>query len=1092
MEDKQKNGSSSPREEKPREEKLREEKPQGEKSQEEKEETAAQRLRRILSSSRKREQEIESLNAIEKRSEREKSIQAHLPAESTGSEKENLPEGEEDAQSRFPEIPEREVNKDDTAQIPVHKTEEISGQEESALSEEKKDFFQRLREKISNLSGAGKPPRGNGGSSFLNRFKGKPLSCLGAGLLGFLFLCIVVGIIALSFIIFQYFSIAAGLPSVDDLRQYASQFETTRIYDRNGNLIYEILDPDAGRRTYTALEDVSPYLIAATIATEDKDFYTNPGFDPWGIIRAFWQNYTSGEVVSGASTITQQLARTLLLSPEERSQITTQRKAREIVLAAEITRKYSKDEILELYLNEIYYGNLAYGIEAAAETYFNTSAGQLDLAQASFLAGLPQSPAVYDIFTNRDAALSRHVDVLNLMYQLSTERSCIPVNQINVPICVTLNEAVTAAQDIEVFAFEQRLVNMPYPHWVNYIRAELESQFDPQTIYRSGFKVYTTLDPDFQDYAQASLKDQVDALVDNAASDGALVAIRPSSGEILAMIGSADFYNEEISGQVNMAVAPRQPGSSIKPLTYTAAFEKGWTPSTLIWDVPSEFPPSGDPDDTRDPYEPVNYDSKFHGPVLARTALGSSYNVPAVKTLNFVGIYDDPDTPEEDGLIAFARRMGITTLTRDDYGLSLTLGGGDVSLLELTGAYAIFANAGRQAGPYAIERIEDHSGEIVYQHESEQTEQVILDDHAYLISDILSDNAARTPAFGANSVLKLPFTAAVKTGTTNDFRDNWTLGYTPDIAIGVWIGNADYTPMQNISGVTGAAPLWSDVMQWAIDHYMGGEPSEFVRPDSVEDYVICSVSGTEPSDSCSNQATEIFAEGQPPLDEEHDLWQDIEIDTWTNLKAGPACSEFAEEKLTMNVSDEWAMKWIEENDAGKAWAEDNGFSRPIVFTPENECSGDDSRPTIVFVGISEDTNVTTPLLDIYAVVNATKNFKKFKLQYGVGSNPGKWKTIMSSKDQFTQPEKLVSWDVYEADASRITLRIYMESSQDTYAEKRIRLNLLVPTLTPTITSIPTETPTPTKTLLPTGTNTPEGTAGVTIEPTGDEISTPTP
>ena len=274
--------------------------------------------------------------------------------------------------------------------------------------------------------------RGNG-DGLLKRFSKNPGGCFIYGLIASIFMVIWVGIIGLSFLIIQYFSIAAGLPSVDDLRQYASQFETTKIYDRNGNLIYEILDPNAGRRTFTHIEEISPEVIAATIATEDKDFYDNPGFDPWGIMRALWQNYTSGEVVSGASTITQQLARTLLLSPEERVEISTRRKAREIVLAAEITRKYSKDEILELYLNEVYYGNLAYGIEAAAETYFNTTADQLDIAQASFLAGLPQAPAVYDIFTYREASLNRHLDVLNLMYILSEERGCIEVNSLRVP-----------------------------------------------------------------------------------------------------------------------------------------------------------------------------------------------------------------------------------------------------------------------------------------------------------------------------------------------------------------------------------------------------------------------------------------------------------------------------------------------------------------------------------------------------------------------------------------------------------------------------------------------------------------------------------
>ena len=383
---------------------------------------------------------------------------------------------------------------------------------------------------------------------------------------------------------------------------------------------------------------------------------------------------------------------------------------------------------------------------------FNTSADQLNLAQASFLAGLPQAPAIYDVFTNREGALLRHQDVVNLMYQLSSDRSCIRVNQWDVPICIRLDEAVAAVQEIEKYTFAQRPVNMPFPHWVNFIRMQLEAQFDPQTIYRSGFKIYTTLDPELQNYAQSAVKAQVEKLVENDATDGALVAIRPSTGEILAMVGSADFNNEAISGQVNMAISPRQPGSSIKPLTYTAAFEKGWTPATLIWDVPSEFPPSGNPDDTRDPYKPVNYDGKFHGPVRARIALGSSYNVPAVKVLDFVGIYDNPETSEKDGFIAFAERMGITTLNRDDYGLSLTLGGGDVSLQELTGAFSIFANGGVRQVPFSITKIEDHFGKLVYEHESKPGEQVISADHAYLITDILSDNNARSPAFGRDSL----------------------------------------------------------------------------------------------------------------------------------------------------------------------------------------------------------------------------------------------------------------------------------------------------------------------------------------------------
>lgn len=1034
------------------------------------EETAGEKLRRLLSSRGKEKQPIKSVSSSGLgRDNGKNELQKGTEEDSS-----ELINNEE---NRFPEA----LGEDSH---PMQ--ESVSTQEENKGSFWEKTQA-RIQETFSNWKGIRLPNWSLKGRLFRN-FTKNPKGCIVYGLLGLIFFVIIVGIIVLSLFIIQYFRIASDLPSVDDLRAYASQFETTRIYDRNGNLIYEIIDPNAGRRTHVTLDEISPYLIAATIATEDKDFYTNPGFDPWGIIRALWQNYTSGRVVSGASTITQQLARTLLLSPQERTQITTRRKAREIVLAAEITRKYNKNEILELYLNENNYGNLAYGIEAAAETYFNTTADQLTLAQASFIAGIPQAPSVYDIHTNPEASLFRHLDVLNLMYQLSTERGCISVSGAEIPVCVTMDDAVMAAQEIESYPFEPREFSMPYPHWVNFIRIQLEEQFDPQTIYRSGFRVYTTLDPELQRFTQESLKGQVAGLKANDATSGAVVAMQPSSGEILAMVGSADFFDDSIDGQVNMAISPRQPGSSIKPFTYLAAFEKGWTPATLIWDVPSEFPPSGNPDDTREPYKPVNYDEKFHGPVLLRTALGSSYNIPAVKALDFVGIYDNPDTVEKDGLIAFLERMGITTLDRSDYGLSLTLGGGDVSLLELTNAYAILANEGKDVQPFAILKIEDHSGNVVYEHEEENRAQTVRRDHAYLISDILSDNSARTPAFGSNSILRLPFDAAVKTGTTNDFRDNWTLGYTPDVAVGVWIGNADYTPMKNISGVSGAGPLWNAMMLWIAEHYSNSTPMNFSRPDDIEEHVICRVSGTRPSDKCSLHRNEVFAKGQPPKDADQDLWQEIALDTWTNLKSGSACTEFTEEKLTINVSEKWAMKWLNETEAGETWLTENGFNIPVIFTPDRECTADDSRPTIVFVGLTDGMDIPSSPLDIYAVINATENFKNYTLQYGIGNNPSKWKTIAKGSDQFKEPAKLVTWDVYEADATRITLRIVLESTINTQAEKRIKLNLTVPTqtpmitATPTATDIPTITPSPTETPLPTDTGTPIPTFTNTPEP----------
>lgn len=908
---------------------------------------------------------------------------------------------------------------------------------------------------------------------------------------------IVVVLMGGAFIVYEYYKIAATLPSVADLQQRASTFETTRIYDRNGDLLYELLDPTEGRRTFITLDKIAPVMVAATIATEDKSYYSHPGFDWTAIVRAFWQNYRGGGTVSGASTITQQLARYLFLSPEERSEQSYMRKVREALLAAEITRRYTKDQILEIYLNEFYYGNLAYGVEAAAETYFNTSADKLTLSQASFLAGLPQAPAVYDVYHNREATRNRQKQVLTLMYEASTEQGCIFVSNSVSRVCVSAAQAVAAYAELENYQFNPPDVQIRYPHWVNYVRSILESQFDAQTIYRSGFSVYTTLDPNLQDQAEQMVKTQVDKLVDFHATDGALVAIQPSTGEILAMVGSADFYDDAISGQVNMAISPtRQPGSSIKPITYIAAFEKGWTPATLIWDVPSEFPPSGDPNDPRPPYVPVNYDGQFHGPVTVRTALANSYNIPAVKTLQFVGVYDNPNTQNEDGMLTVARKMGITSLTRDDYGLSLTLGGGEVSLLDMTTAYSVLANGGAFVPPVAITRILDHSGNLVYDYQPPAPQQVIRPEHAFLITSILSDNAARTPTFGANSVLNLPFTSAAKTGTSNDFRDNWTLGYTPDLAVGVWVGNADYTPMINSTGMTGAAPIWSQFMQAAIQQLKGGTPTPFTRPAGIVEKVICSVSGTEPSEWCPEQRTEYFAADQPPLPSSQDLWAKLSIDTWTGLRASTACPDYTKEEHTLNVTDTWAIGWIQNTAEGKDWANRYGFNDPIHFAPARECQASDPRPMIEFSSLAEGQTVTASPLDIYAKIDVSADFKNYTLSYGLGDNPSEWKPLAESSQPVSQPNKIYSWDLKDVPQGVLTLKITMNSIRDGYAERKIHLNMMVSTATPTVT--PTVTLTPTPTIAPTSTSTtqpsqtPAPTATQPPPPTAQPTASPTP
>jgi penicillin-binding protein 1C len=912
------------------------------------------------------------------------------------------------------------------------------------------------------------------------------------GLIVSLFVLVASVLILSALAIFEYYKVAATLPSIADLRNHASQFETTRILDRNGNILYEILDPNAGRRTYIPLSRISPFVVAATIATEDKGFYSHPGFDLLAIIRAFWQNARSGETVSGASTITQQVARALLLGPEERSQQSYARKMREAILAAEITRRYSKDEILELYLNEFNYANMAYGIEAAAETYFNKQAINLDLGEASFLAGLPQAPSIYDIFTNRDGTLKRQQQVLILMYQLSKESNCIYVSNSPQKVCVGVTEVANASAKINQNNFQPPRANMRYPHWVQFVRSQMELQFDPQTIYRSGFTVTTTLDPGLQDQAQQMVSDKVASMVDMHATNGALVCIRPSTGEILALVGSADYYNASISGQVNMATSPtRQPGSSIKPITYAAAFEKGWTPATLIWDVPSEFPPSGNPNDTREPYPPVNYDGRFHGPVTVRTALANSYNIPAVKTLNFVGIYDNPDTPTPEGLIGMAKRLGLTSLSRDDYGLSLTLGGGEVSLLEMTGAFSVFANGGKRIPPVTILKITDYNGNVIYQYQPPTGEQVIRPEHAYLISSILSDNEARAPMFGQNSVLTLPFPVAAKTGTSNDFRDNWTLGYTPDVAVGVWVGNADYTPMVNTTGLTGAAPIWSQFIQVAEQQLTGGNPSPFLRPAGIMDKVICTISGTEPSSFCPNQRSEIFVSDQPPLSASQDLWQNLEIDTWTGLRASDECKDSVTTRLSLNVADNWARNWILGDASGIQWAREMGFSNEVIFSPDRACRADDPHAQMAFISPQDNAIIITNPLELFISANASANFGTYRLEFGKSREPSEWFNLVPETSSPADPSTSVYiWDMSNIQADWVTLRLYLTSTNGHFAEKLMRLHLDLPTPTPTLTATITPSPTSTATPTPTDTATPTQTASPTSTPTPSDTPTP--
>ncbi len=699
------------------------------------------------------------------------------------------------------------------------------------------------------------------------------------------------------------------LPAPDTLLTRTSP-DTTKILDRNGKLLYEILDPRAGRRTRVALDELPASLKNAVVAVEDANFYEHLGVDAVGVARAMVQYVQAGQVVSGGSTITQQLARLVLLSRAEQESRTIARKLREMVLALRLTQTYSKEQILEMYLSEVYFGNLGYGAEAAARTYFGKPARDLDLAESALLAGLIQSPAAYDPYVNPDAARARQKIVLELMVKNKF------INE---------NDAQLAVNEELHFKATDKREIIRAPHFVAYVRNLLEQQYGEDVVNAGGLNVTTTLDLDLQERAQEIITRHINDLKNRTRNenapdfnlnDAALVAIEPATGEIIAMVGSADYFDESIDGAVNVALSLRQPGSSIKPITYAAAFSQDYTPATVLSDVPTTFQTK-----ENEPYAPQNFDRQWHGPLSLRAALATSSNMIAVKVLEHVGL---------DAMIETAKALGITTFDDlDRFGLALTLGGGEVKLLELTAAYAGLANEGKRVVPRAILEIKDEGGRMKDEANSDfhpssfiphPLSEAVSPQVAYLITSILSDDIARIPAFGEESVLHLSRPAAAKTGTTTDFRDNWTIGSTPDLAVGVWAGNANNAPMYRVTGITGAGPIWHDFMEEA---HRGIPEKFFARPEGIVELEICDASGLLPTEICPRVRSEIFIKGTEPREKDA-AYQKFELDAVTNLLWAEGC-EGQRVTQVFRVYPPDALDWA--------------VKKGLVVAPEVDCFG---------------------------------------------------------------------------------------------------------------------------------------------------------
>jgi 1A family penicillin-binding protein len=575
--------------------------------------------------------------------------------------------------------------------------------------------------------------------------------------------------------------------------------ESTKIYDRTGKVLLYDIHKDVKRRV-VAFADIAADLKNATVAIEDSEFYQHHGLKPTAMLRALLVDLVSGQLHQGGSTITQQVIKNTLLTKEK----TWVRKLKELVLAPKLEKVKTKEEILTIYLNENPYGGNIYGIEEAAQTYFHKKASELTLAESAYLAALPQAPTYYSPYGSNRAALDARK---NLVLSRMAELGFITA------------EAKELAQKTEVSFFPLSDSSIKAPHFVQYIREQLEEKYGAEALLTEGFNVTTTLDWDLQQKAEAVVKKYVATNITNFnAHNAGLIAINPKTGELLTMVGSADYFDTAADGNFNVTLAHRQPGSAFKPFAYAQAFNKGFTPETALFDVPTQF----DTNCATNPakcYTPGNYDDKFRGPLTMREALAQSINIPSIKTLYLAGI---PDT------IKLAKNMGITTLTDPTrYGLTLVLGGGEVTLLDLTSAYGVFANDGLRQAPFSISTITNPAGEILYTAPPAAPERVLPEQSARLVSDILSDNVARTPLYGPTSALYFGSRpVAAKTGTTNDYRDTWIVGYTPSLAVGAWAGNNDNSAMEKkVAGLI-VAPLWRAFM----DQALAGQPIERFTP----------------------------------------------------------------------------------------------------------------------------------------------------------------------------------------------------------------------------------------------------------------------
>lgn len=710
---------------------------------------------------------------------------------------------------------------------------------------------------------------------------------------------------------------------------------TTKLYDRTGQiLLYELHGPES--RTLVSVQDIPQHVINATIAIEDKNFYKHQGISLWGIIRGQIMPRLQGKRSQGGSTLTQQFVKNAILSNER----SLARKIKEWILSYQIERKFSKDEILQLYFNEIPYGGLIYGVEAAARYYFDKSAQELSMAEAAVLAALPQSPSTYSPYgSHKDLLIARQHYILDLMAEQGY---------------ISPAEAEAAKQ--QELKFKKRAEQIKAPHFVMYVRELLAAKYGDTLVEQSGWKITTALDWDLQQQAETIINEAAPKNLESyGAQNAALVSIEVESGEIISMVGSKDFFNEEIDGQVNVTLAPRQPGSSMKPLVYLAAFMKGYRPDTVLFDLVTDFAAAGDP------YIPHNYDSKERGPVTMRQALAGSLNIPGVKTIYLAGI---------NNVLDLAEKFGYTTLSdRSRYGLSLVLGGGEVRLLEHANAYATLAREGVYQDTVAVLKIEDSNGKIIEEQKENKGRRVVDRKYVRVLNNVLSDNSARAFIFGESNYLTLgDRPAAAKTGTTNDYRDAWTIGFTPALVTGVWVGNNNNSEMKKgADGSILAAPIWNKFMREAAkDDPVQGFAQEDL--ESCSKPMVCGTMGGETTVKIDRMSGKLATEYTPYTQIEEKKFMEVHsILHYVNI------NDPLGDPLSDPNSDPQYRLWEE---PVRKWAEAQGYTVETVPTEYDDIHKPELQPSIGWISPQNNQVLNQANLNLQVSASAPRGVRR--------------------------------------------------------------------------------------------------------------------